>query len=182
MRVLHVAPAFFPATYWGGPIYSTASLCKRLAERGVDVEVLTTDSAGPRLQDRLILDAAALPIHPGVRVTYCARVAGVSVAPSLLMRLHGSVKSADVVHLTGVYSFPTIPTLLACRLLQKPLVWSPRGALQKWSQSSATAAKTTWNWICRALAQDKLLSLHVTSQEELLESQSALPGISCALI
>src|SRR5262249_9161889 len=154
----------------------------RLAERGVGVEVLTTDSAGPRLQDRLILDAAALPIHPGGRVTYCARVAGVSGGPNLLIRLHGGGKAGAVVDLTRGYSFPTIPTLLACRLLQKPLVWSPRGALQKWSQSSATTAKSTWNWICRALAHGKLLSLHVTSQEELLESQSALPGISCALI
>lgn len=27
MRVLHVAPAFCPATYWGGPIYSVYGLC-----------------------------------------------------------------------------------------------------------------------------------------------------------
>jgi glycosyltransferase involved in cell wall biosynthesis len=61
-------------------------------------------------------------------------------------------------------------------------VWSPRGALQKWAGSSANTPKAVWNYICRTLANSKRLCLHVTSQEELLESQSALPGISCALI
>jgi glycosyltransferase involved in cell wall biosynthesis len=163
VKVLHVAPAFFPATYWGGPIYSMASLCKALAQRGVTVEVLTTDSAGPRLRDRVVVNRGE-SLERGVTVLY------------------GSAKSADVVHLTGVYSFPTIPTLVACRLLQKPLVWSARGALKRWSGTSATRRKAAWNYVCRTLAHSKLLSLHVTSQEELVESKSALPGVSCALI
>jgi len=34
---------------------------------------------------------------------------------------------ADVVHLTGVYNFPTFPSIFWARLLNKRLVWSPRG-------------------------------------------------------
>src|SRR5689334_4232729 len=96
VRVLHVSPAFFPATYWGGPIFSLAFLCRALADAGADVHVLTTDSAGPRLADRVAVKAHPLPLGPGVTITYATRVAGVSVSPGLLARLISAVRGADV--------------------------------------------------------------------------------------
>ena len=54
MNVLHVSPAFYPATYWGGPIFSVFGLCNALAENPVvKYEYLTTDTAGPRLSERV---------------------------------------------------------------------------------------------------------------------------------
>ena len=48
MKVLHVVPTFYPATYWGGPIHSLYALCRVLAiVPDVQLRVLTTDAAGP---------------------------------------------------------------------------------------------------------------------------------------
>src|SRR5437588_9088417 len=41
MNVLHVTPAYYPATYWGGPIFSVLGLNKALAGiAGVHLKVL----------------------------------------------------------------------------------------------------------------------------------------------
>jgi glycosyltransferase involved in cell wall biosynthesis len=177
-----VSPAFFPATRWGGPIFSLAFLCRALADAGAEVQVLTTDSAGPRISDRVDVHADRAPLDARISITYTRRLAGVSISPGLLARLAPAVKWADVVHLTGVYSFPTIPTLIACRMLGKPLVWSPRGALQLWSESSRLRLKSAWNALCRALVRGMRVAMHVTSQEELEESKARMPGLRQALI
>jgi glycosyltransferase involved in cell wall biosynthesis len=96
------------------------------------------------------------------------------VSLQLLGRLLEYIRWADVVHLTAVYSFPTLPTLLACKLLGKPLIWSPRGALQRWSGSTKVGRKKLWHSMCVGVAP-RDLTLHVTSEEEAKESQRAFP-------
>jgi glycosyltransferase involved in cell wall biosynthesis len=94
------------------------------------------------------------------------------------------VRWADVVHLTGAYSFPTIPTLLACRLLKKPLVWSPRGALQateEWKGAKKRKLKKVWEKICAAVMPKKCI-LHVTSEKEREASLERLPNAVATLI
>jgi glycosyltransferase involved in cell wall biosynthesis len=169
VKILHVSPAFFPATYWGGPIFSVASLCRALASNGTELRVLTTDSAGPSVSDRIDPAKNRHPLGSGIAIAYCRRVAGVSVSPGLLARLLPLARWADLVHLTGTYSFPTIPTLLACRLLGRPLVWSPRGALQateEWAGARNRRAKRVWEQACSSILRNGRCALHVTSVEE----------------
>lgn len=177
-----MSPAFFPATRWGGPIFSLAFLCRALADAGAEVHVLTTDSAGPRISDRVDVHADRAPLDARISITYTRRLAGVSISPGLLARLAPAVKWADVVHLTGVYSFPTIPTLIACRMVGKPVVWSPRGALQTWSETSRLRLKWVWDVLCRTLIHGMRVTMHVTSQEELEESTARMPGVQQAVI
>src|SRR3989442_7908244 len=44
MNVLHVAPAFYPALVYGGPMRSIYDLCRALADAGDTVRVLATDA------------------------------------------------------------------------------------------------------------------------------------------
>ena len=182
MKLLHITPAFYPATYWGGPIYSLYGLCNALAKTpGVTLRVLTTDTASPSLSDSV--EVASFPMHypGGYEVFVCRRRWATSISPGMLLRLWPMIRWADVVHLTAVYSPPTIPTLLISRLLGKPLVWSPRGALQRWEGSTRTISKAIWERICRALATNRII-LHVTSQEEAKESLRRCPGVETTII
>ena len=70
-----------------------------------------------------------------------------SVSPTLMRLLPSYIQWADVVHLTGVYNFPTFPTIWRTRSLRRPLIWSPRGALQRWKGSSRIGAKKIWDWL-----------------------------------
>lgn len=183
MKILHVTPSCFPATYYGGPIFTVYALNRALAAmQGVSLTMLTTDTAGPGRR----LDAARTSaLHPGQQVVMTVRVAGVSVSPALLWHLPALVRRADVVHLTGIYSFPTIPTLLVCRLLGKPLVWSPRGAIQdaqEWGGSRRRRLKRAWEKICNALVIEGKVVAHATSERERVATQMRLPRTKAVVI
>ena len=172
MNVLHITPTFYPATYWGGPIYSVYGLCNALVKiPTVTLKVLTTDASSPRRGDSVKTSDFPMPYPEGYNVYFCRRWWGDSVSPTMFVHLWPMIRWADVVHLTAVYSPPTIPTLLVCRLLGKPVVWSPRGALQRWEGSTKPMPKRAWERFCNALITPNKCKLHVTSKQEAVESE-----------
>jgi glycosyltransferase involved in cell wall biosynthesis len=180
MNVLHVSPSFYPTTAYGGTIQSCLGLCRGLCELDCNVRVLTTDADGlgrtvdvPNDQDVKI---------DRLRVRYCHKLFRHSISLDLLKVLGEYIGWADVVHLTAVYSFPTFPTLSYCRILRKPIVWSPRGSLQRWDGSTRVRLKYVWEQICRNLALKEKLVLHTTSQDEAAESQNRFPGVRTVII
>ncbi|MBI1870485.1 MAG: glycosyltransferase [Chlamydiae bacterium] len=178
MRILHVVPSFYPAFYHGGPIYSLYHLCNALVKSGIELKVLTTDMCG---RDHLQIREFPLYAPLGYPIYFFRRRFFVSVAPGLLGYLLKMVRWADVVHLTAVYSFPTIPTLLMCRLLSKPIVWSPRGSLERWDGSRRLLVKRIWEWICRHVMPQRTF-LHVTSEEEAKASETCFKKIPTRIV
>jgi len=179
-RVLHVSPFFVPAWCYGGVVESAYQSSRHLARAGASVRVLTTDANGPAKS----LDAESASHYSHAErfeVTYCARVAGQSVSPAMLAALAEQVRWADIVHLHAAYSFPTIPTLLAARMLNRPVVWSPHGALQRWDRSRRTTLKSFWEKVCRVAAPQRLI-LHVTSEQEAAETGARFSSSNIALI
>lgn len=180
MKVLHVIPSFYPARALGGPVEATVQLCRHLGRLGCEVRVLTTDADGEARRLDVPLDRD-VPLEEGVVVRYCGRVLFHSVAPTLVWRLPSWTWWGDVIHLTAVYSFPTIPTLLAGAALARRVVWSPRGALQRWNGSTRVREKAWWERACR-VARPRRLVLHVTSDEERQESLGRLPGCDAVVV
>ena len=181
MKVLHVVPSFHPAYSYGGPIRSTFELCRGLADMGCEVRVLTTDADGlDRVLDVDNNEEVQLP--EGFLVRYCPRRLRNSVSPTLLRLLPTYMRWADVVHLTGVYNFPTFPTVFWSRCLNKPLIWSPRGALQRWEGSSRVGAKAVWDFLWYHTADRLELTMHVTSEQESLEASARFPKLRMAMI
>lgn len=179
MKVLHVSPSFFPATSWGGPIWSTKAICDGIARRAeFDLRVITTDAGGPNVADRIIPAGLSYPVQ------HSRRQAGHSISAGLLARLPAAIAWADIVHLTGTYSFPTLPTLGLSKLIGRPLVWSPRGALQataEWQGAPNKRIKRGFAKLAQALRPNDCV-LHVTSASEKMHSQSSMPGIASRLI
>jgi len=139
---------------------------------GVELKVLTTDSAGPKVSDRLSEEEKRTPFP--YEVIFSRRVAGACISPGLLMQLLKDIRWADVVHLTFTFSFPTIPTLFLCFLYQKPVVWSLRGAhlddqnRQEYNPQGHTKhlIKAVWDGACRRLIPPQRVALHVTTGQE----------------
>ena len=183
LRVLHIIPSFYPATYFGGPIFSTYGLCNAMVKTdNVELKVLTTDSAGPANHDRVNVSAVPTFLPQGYEVYYCRKTYGKDISPEMFWRLLKMVRWADVVHLTGVYSPSTIPTLLVCRLLGQPIVWSPRGSLQRWKGSTRIGVKSLWEATCNRMLQSGSAFLHVTSQEEANASGARMTRAQVVLI
>jgi glycosyltransferase involved in cell wall biosynthesis len=180
LKIAHIVPSFFPAHVYGGPIQSVYALCNALARLGCEIRVLTTNANG--LNALLPVDTTREHrMGDGISVRYCPRRMRHSVSPEMLRRLPEYVRWADVVHLTGVYNFPTFPTLVMSRRHRKPIVWSPRGALQRWTGSRRPAIKSLWEMIARGLAPEPLV-LHVTSEQECRESLGKFPGVKAEVI
>ena len=82
MNILHVIPCFYPATYWGGPVFSTKAICDGVAARpDMSLRVLTTDTGGPHLSERVTPVQFAYPVH------YARRISGDAFAPGMFQRL-----------------------------------------------------------------------------------------------
>jgi glycosyltransferase involved in cell wall biosynthesis len=162
MRVLHVPPTYAPAASFGGPIESTHQLCKELARAGCEVRVLTTDHCGrgdhnPYPRDRWVL-------HDGIPVRYCSSW-GKAVSTSFLAALPRIVRRADIVHVTGIFSFTVIPSICAAMLSGKPVVVSPRGSLDPWSIAHRGWKKRPLLPFFRTLLS-RAAAIHVTSATE----------------
>jgi glycosyltransferase involved in cell wall biosynthesis len=182
MNVLHITPAFYPATIWGGPIFSTFSLCNALHNiDDINLMVLTTNTAGRNIGNN-ISHSEILQTNIPFSIKYCQRIAGVTISIELLKRLRKEINWADVVHLTAVYSFPTIPALLLSRVLKKPTVWSPHGSLQRWKNTTKPFLKSFWECLCNAIVDPKICIMHVTSLQEEIESKSIYPDFTYRII
>lgn len=180
LKIATIAPSFYPAHSYGGPIRSTLQLAQGLVRAGCELRVLTTNTAGK--QAVLQLDPAREHTLPGgVQVRYTRRLMPESVAPELLLRLPEYIAWCDVVHLVGNYNFPTFPTLLAARTFDKPLFWSPRGALQRWAGTRKPQLRAAFEQLCKAL-MPRTSVLHVTSEEEGSESAARLGGLPYVVI
>jgi glycosyltransferase involved in cell wall biosynthesis len=181
MRILFVSPSFYPAFHYGGPIFINRSFCEAMAQHDdVQVEVLTTDSDGPG--QRIDLTAVQQNRNDSYAITYCRRMLSPDIAPGLLLRLFGKIRRADVVHLNGVYSFTTIPTLALCRLMKKPVAWSMMGALQRWEGSTRKSMKACWERVCNSLCEPDRVLMHVTSEEEKAESLEKIPNARALIL
>lgn len=183
--MVHVTPSFYPAIHWGGPIFSILGLCNALAGiSGCELRVLTTDAAGPGLSDSLEISKNPTRYLAGYDVHFSHRLFGDAISLGLLAKLWAIVRWADVVHLSYTYSFPTIPTLLACRLLRKPLVWSPHGALQateQWKDARLRRLKGLWEWACSAVMPRNCV-LYVASEAEKAASLARFPrALACVV-
>jgi glycosyltransferase involved in cell wall biosynthesis len=172
MKVLHVTPSYFPAKSYGGPVASTHQLNLALAEKGIDVTVLTTDADGDSIVPQT---GTTVEYSSNLRAIYCPRALGDDFSLSLLANLPSEIKVADVVHLTAVYSFTTIPTLFYASVFGKPVVWSPRGSLKHWARTTKSATKSAWEKICFAVAPRKTF-IHCTSVQETDATTSRLSG------
>ncbi len=179
MKILHVTPSFYPATYWGGPIWSTKAICDGIAARpDMTLRVLTTDAASPRRSDRITPETLPYPVH------YARRVAGHSLSPGLIARLPRAIAWADLVHLTATYNAPTLPTLALARLMGRPVVWSPRGALQAtadWADAPRLRIKHLFERTAQLVRSDDC-TLHITAAPEAAQSVARLSGIATTVI
>jgi glycosyltransferase involved in cell wall biosynthesis len=183
VRILHVTPAFYPALVYGGPMRSLYDLCRALADAGEHVRVLTTDANGTGRVEAAVGAEVTWPTGRGasVQVRYARRRAGHTVSPELLRVLPGYVRWSEVVHLTAVYSFPTLPTLLVARRCGRPVVVSPRGSFGRWGQARRRWKKVPANALLQALARRGVL-VHATAEPEALDVRRCLGDVPTVVV
>lgn len=159
---------------------STYELCRGLVKMGCEVRVLTTNAAGlSRVLDKNI--SRQLKAETGLHIRYCSRVGRGDKSMEQVALIPHYVGWADVVHLTAVYSLPTLPTLIACNIANRPIVWSPRGALQHWHGSTKAHVKSVFETLCKYQTPPRM-AFHATSEEERSQILSKFSDTTCTVI
>lgn len=163
IRVVCLTPGYAPALSFGGPTESTHRLCLAMLAAGVQIRVLTTDIGQVAEMPRA--PAGQWVQYEGIPVKYCRRRWPGTLSRSFVANLPGALQHADIAHVTGTFSFTALASALACILLRKPFVLSPRGTLEPWSLAHKRWKKAPALEFLRPLL-NRASAIHATSEKE----------------
>lgn len=126
LRIVFAAPAYWPATAFGGPVPVMRALARELQALGHHVEVLTTTLS--RIGERPARETRIAQVDAAT-VRYLAtpaRFRWFGITPSLRREL-GALSPPDVVHVFGFRDYVSTITARWCRLHGVPYVFEPLG-------------------------------------------------------
>lgn len=167
MKVLHVAASL--GLRHGGVSVSVRELCRGLSQAGVKVEICTTlrgyDPSVDGPADDELKAAGVEPryfsVHPwgwmGARYAY---------SPALGAFLRGMVPRFDLVHIHGVWQYPTLAAARACRHFRVPYVLSPCGALDPYGLRVRRGFKLLYGLLIERQTLRRAEAIHFTSPLE----------------
>jgi len=163
LRLLIITPSFYPATYYGGPIYSTYELAKALGKNDINVYVVTTNANGDK---RLkIKTNTFLEVEKNLFIKYYGLASNKGFSPFMFLLLWNDFLNADLIYLVSIFSPPTLLALLLNIFFKKKIIISPRGQLGEWCLAQGNALKKLWlKIIITPFAKN--LTWHATSSQE----------------
>lgn len=178
MKVALVIPSFYPATVYGGSTFASYHLTREAAKNGVDIRVSTTNANGKTSLDVISNSFVELDTF---RVKYYHEQWIKFFSFRLLFGLWKDLKAADVLHLQAVFSYPTPIALFYAVLLNKKVLFSPRGSLSEYTFQSGSLIKKIW---LKLLIKPfiKKVFWHATSIKEREEIKSFFPEAKVYLI
>ena len=171
MNLLFFLPVWEPAWQFGGPIQSTYNLCRALQKfHNVHVRVITTTFG---LSDWPRSSCNAEILRSGLSVTYFeaknGRLFGIQ-SPHLVSALTSYFDWADVLHLSAVWHPIAIQIQRLAALHNLPVIHSIRGALSKYSFSTAPLKKSLYYFLVERPHLLKASAIHLTSSSECQDS------------
>mgnify|MGYP006139049255 CR=1 FL=1 len=130
MKICLVSSSFYPATFYGGPISATWDLSKKLAEKGNEIYVSTTNANGNAKLD--IEPNKYLQKGNNVFVKYYNEQIINKFSFAFTLGVWSDIKKSDVVYVQYLFHYTVFISVLFSFLLRKKVVICPRGSLSKW--------------------------------------------------
>ena len=169
MRVLQILPYYQPAHQYGGPVRSVHGLNKALVQTGLDVTVFTTNING--VQD-LAVPLGKEVLIDGVKVYYypVQKPRSYIYSPQLKQALQACLPTFDLVHIHGLYVYPTITAARQCQHHNISYLISPRGMLDQYAMQTGSMFKRSRKKVYIRLIEqttlDRAAAIHFTAEEE----------------
>ena len=130
MRICLVSSSFYPATFYGGPISATWDLSKKLAEKGIEVYVSTTNANGSKKLD--VECNKYLKKEENVFVKYYNEQITNKFSLSFIFGIWSDIKKSDIVYIQYLFHYTVLFSLLFSVFQNKKVVLCPRGSLSSW--------------------------------------------------
>jgi glycosyltransferase involved in cell wall biosynthesis len=171
LKILAVFPTFYPAFFWGGPIFSSYFLCREIEkDNSLDLHIITTDSTGPKMRDRF-RDSDTKQVREKLSIKYCKKTFGKSISIELIRSVYSDLKRHDIVWVTSIFSFPVFICVFFAVIYRKPLVITPRGSLQSHEQSRKVVLKRIYLMMLKIALNFTKVKFHFTSKQEMEQSE-----------
>lgn len=130
MRICLVSHSFYPATCYGGPIFSTYELCKKLAKLGFKVYVSTTNAnCGESLKVEV---NKFIKIEDNFFVKYYKEQITYYFSISLILNLYSDIKNSDVIYIQYIFHYTVPLALFFSWFFNKQIIICPRASLSPW--------------------------------------------------
>lgn len=143
MKLNLIIPSFYPATVYGGPIFSTLYTCEALSELD-DMEVYVSTTNTNR-DSKLDVEANIwIKFNEHFWVKYYDETKIGKFSFSLFINVWRDIKASDIVHIQGIFSTPTPVALFYAFLFRKPVIMSPRGSFCTWCLAQGSKFKKLW--------------------------------------
>lgn len=142
MKILFISPSYYPATYYGGPIFSLYSSTQCMAKNGIKVFVSTTNCNG-----KINLEVATnkfLELQKNLNVKYYSGGTSSGFSLRMYLMLWKDIKGKDIIYLISIFSPPTPLVLFLNIFFRKPMIISPRGQLGEWCLKQGNSFKKLW--------------------------------------
>ncbi len=151
MKILYVLPSG-NASY-GGPVQVVQSYIKECKKKGVDAAIFPKYSVSRTVY--------LFPFYKGFKLTYFPGL------KELFMTLRSSIMKADLVHINGLWSAPTVIASYFSKKLHIPYIISPHGMLSEWGFKQNNLGKRTLLFIAEKENLRKASAVHLFCDEEL---------------
>jgi glycosyltransferase involved in cell wall biosynthesis len=180
VRILHLIGAYPPADFSTGPPQQLHRLARELRAGGVDVRVITTNANGP---DTLDVATGRWIEHEGVPVYYGRRIPRTAdLSWDAWRAIAREADTADLIHVTGIFSWINLAAAAASRRRGVPVVVSPRGSLDPDALVFSPRKKAWYFRLGGSRALEEAAAFHVTSEMERAHVAALLPGARIGIV
>lgn len=178
MRVAVIIPSFYPAVVYGGSTFASYHLTKAASDNGLKIHVSTTNANGDK---RLAVAVNKFTDLDGFQVKYYHEQKVNHFSLSYLLGIWKDIRTADVVHIQSIFSYPTPIALFYAFIQRKKVLLSPRGSLAAWSFQIKGSLKKAWlSFFIKPFV--KKCTWHATSEKEANDIYSLFPKAQVELI
>ena len=134
MRICLISSSFYPATFYGGPIFATWGLSKKLAEKGTEIYVSSTNANGGSSLD--IRTNIFLRKEKNIFVKYYYEEIRNMFSFAFLFGVWYDIKKADVLYIQYLFHYTVLISLLFSLIQRKKIIVCPRGSFSYFTLSN----------------------------------------------
>jgi glycosyltransferase involved in cell wall biosynthesis len=166
MRILQIVPSF--SLVYGGPSQMVRGFSTALANEGIEITLLTTNSNGDAGQPPLDVPLGELVKQDNYQIIYfpCSPWRRYKFSLDLLQWLVNNAKDYNLAHIHALFSPVSTASATIARYKQLPYVLRPLGTLDPADLTKKKQLKQIYGSLLEKPNLEGAAAIHFTSQEE----------------
>ena len=168
MKILHVIPSISPAR--GGTSRAVIDMVHALLDRGIDVEIATTNDDGDNLLD---VPLGKLTLYDRIPTYFFSRFSPplpalreFAFSGTFTTWLFQNIAKYDAIHVHALFSYTSTVAMTIARFKKIPYLTTPHGLLCEWSLEQSKQKKQAYLKLIERANLNRAQAIHLTCQQE----------------